>query len=143
VTGDSVVLAAVGLIGDLAQTLGEPFKRVAKSSPHKEYLKALLKHGRSPSTRRREKRPTGGPRSPSKAETAAAVDHARGLRSRQTRTSAEDGVGSDRWPLNQSDCIAGAREGWMARHVRIYRIGEGPAGMYLALRARAWPAGQH
>ena len=46
VTGDSVVHAAVGLIGDLAQTLGEPFKRVAKSSPHKEYLKALLKHGK-------------------------------------------------------------------------------------------------
>ena len=60
------------------------------------------------------------------------------------RTSAEDGVGSDRWPLNQSDWIAGAREGWPDMF-ESSRIGEGPPGhlcMCLAWRARAWPAGQ-
>ena len=104
---------------------------------------------------------------PSKTETAAAADHARGLRrrqvcrgggggagggllrwrrplrgrSRRTRTSAEDGVVSDRWPLNQSDWPAGAREGWrdMFESSRIGGPGPGPC---VAGRARTWPAGQ-
>ena len=104
---------------------------------------------------------------PSKTETAAAADHARGLRrrqvcrgrgggagggllrwrrplrgrSRRTRTSAEDGVVSDRWPLNQSDWTAGAREGWrdMFESSRIGGPGPGPC---VAGRARTWPAGQ-
>ena len=60
------------------------------------------------------------------------------------RTSAEDGVGSDRWPLNQSDWIAGAREGWPDMF-ESSRIGEGPPGPYVyvfGVAGACLPAGQ-
>jgi len=44
---DEVLRAAVGVVGDLASTLGPRFKTLAKQVPHKEYLKVLLKEARS------------------------------------------------------------------------------------------------
>jgi len=47
---DEVMRAAVGVVGDLACTLGVRFKVLAKQAPHKDYLKLLLKEARSPNS---------------------------------------------------------------------------------------------
>jgi len=45
---DTLIRAAIGLVGDLAQSL-LPFKQLAKQSPHKDYLKALLRTAKASS----------------------------------------------------------------------------------------------
>lgn len=47
--GDDLVRSAVGVVGDLASTLGPRFKQVAKQPPHKEYIRQLLKDARTSS----------------------------------------------------------------------------------------------
>jgi len=47
--GDTLLQAAVGVVGDLATTLGPRFKQMAKQSPHKEALRQLLKEARQSS----------------------------------------------------------------------------------------------
>ena len=47
-TNDDVLRAAVGVVGDLGSSLGtRGLKTVARQSPHREYLKALLKEAKS------------------------------------------------------------------------------------------------
>jgi len=47
---DEVIRAAVGVVGDLASTLGPRFKTMVKQPPHKEHLKQLIREGvQSPS----------------------------------------------------------------------------------------------
>ena len=49
-TSDDVVRAAAGVVGDLGSSLGaRGLKTVARQSPHKEYLKALLKEAKGSS----------------------------------------------------------------------------------------------
>jgi len=53
-TTDDVVHAAAGVVGDLASTLGQDFKTLARQPPHREYLKALLKDAKeSPDEQRK------------------------------------------------------------------------------------------
>ena len=44
---DEVLRAAVGVLGDLASSLGPQFKGLARTPPHREYLKALIKEARA------------------------------------------------------------------------------------------------
>ena len=47
-TTDDVVRAAAGVVGDLGSSLGaRGLKTVARQSPHREYLKALLKEAKA------------------------------------------------------------------------------------------------
>ena len=47
-TNDDVLRAAAGVVGDLGSSLGaRGLKNLAKQSPHKEYLKALLKEAKT------------------------------------------------------------------------------------------------
>lgn len=47
-SSDDVVRAAAGVVGDLGSSLGNRgIKNVARQSPHREYLKALLKEARA------------------------------------------------------------------------------------------------
>lgn len=78
------------------------------------------------------------------AEEAATVEEAAAVEEPSDvshRTSAEDGVGSDRWPLNQSDWIglqARARDGQTCSNLAASgRARPGPMCMCLAWRARA------
>ena len=48
--GDELVRSAVGVVGDLASTLGPQFKALAKQTPHKEYIRLLLKDARASSS---------------------------------------------------------------------------------------------
>ena len=43
---DEVIRAAVGVLGDLASSIGPNFKQLARTSPHREYLKALIKEAK-------------------------------------------------------------------------------------------------
>ena len=43
---DDLCRAAVGVVGDLAMTVGPEFTRIAKQEPHKSYLKVLLTEAR-------------------------------------------------------------------------------------------------
>jgi len=45
-TTPEVMHAAAGVIGDLASTIGQDFKTLARQPQHKEYLKLLLKQAR-------------------------------------------------------------------------------------------------
>ena len=47
VATDEVVRAAVGVLGDLASSLGPNFKQLARTPPHREYLKALVKEAKN------------------------------------------------------------------------------------------------
>lgn len=47
---DTLLQAAVGVVGDLATTLGQRFKQYAKQSPHKEVLRTLLNEARKSSS---------------------------------------------------------------------------------------------
>lgn len=46
-SGDDVLRASVGVVGDLASSLGPRFKTLARQQPHVEYIQKLIKEARS------------------------------------------------------------------------------------------------
>jgi len=45
--GDDVIRVAVGVIGDMAMTLGTSFKQIARQPAHKEYLRHLMREAKA------------------------------------------------------------------------------------------------
>merc|ERR1712087_18998 len=44
---DDLVRAAVGVVGDLAMTLGPSFKQIARQAPHKDYIRVLMREAKT------------------------------------------------------------------------------------------------